>query len=171
MPFMAYSPSHIANFMLDKAAEEGRPISQMKLLKLIFMGYGWALAVLNQRLFEEPIYAWAHGPVVRSIYDEFKHYGKQPIEGRSIEFDLEKEEIVIPRVPTDDTNAQIVLGKVWDVYKDFSAWSLRNLTHEPGSPWDAVYRPDGRDIEIPDNLIAAHFKAKIGQYIANAGQR
>lgn len=168
---MAYSPSHIANFMLDKAAEEGRPISPMKLLKLVYMGYGWSLAILNKKLFDEPIYAWAHGPVVRSVYDEFKHYGKQPIEGRSVDFDLEKEDIVIPRVPIDEADVQVVLGKVWDVYKNFGAWDLRNLTHEPGSPWAQVYRSDGRDIEIPDPLIDAYFKTKIGQYIANAKQR
>lgn len=165
---MTYTPSHIANFMLDKGEAEGRPISPMKLLKLVYMGYGWALAVLETKLFEEAICAWAHGPVVRSLYDEFKHFGRNPIDGRSYDFDLEKMELTQPRVPADDTPTNVVLGKVWGVYRHFSAWDLRNMTHEPDSPWSKVYKPGVRHIEIPDNLIKDYFKTKIRQYLEHA---
>ena len=165
---MTYSASQVANFMLDKADKDGIRVSPMKLLKLVYIGYGWSLAVLDRKLFDEPILAWAHGPVIRSIYDEFKHYGKAPIQGRAIEFDLETGDVVEPQVAQSDKDAQVVLGKVWDVYKRFDAWSLRNKTHEPGTPWSTVYREGERDTVIPDNLIKEHFKTKIRQYIDDA---
>lgn len=156
--------------MLDKAVKDGISISPMKLLKLVYIGYGWSLATLDRKLFDEPILAWAHGPVIRSVYDEFKHYGKSPIDCHAVDFDLETGSFVEPRISKDDVDAHIVLGKVWDVYKHFDAWSLRNKTHEAGTPWSQVYREGVRDIEIPDDLIKNHFKTKIRQYIDNAGR-
>jgi uncharacterized phage-associated protein len=165
---MPSSASQVANFMLDKADKDGIRVSPMKLLKLVYIGYGWSLAVLNRKLFDEPILAWAHGPVIRSVYDEFKHYGKTPIMEHAIEFDLETGESYEPRFSAGDHDVQVVLGKVWDVYKHFTAWSLRNKTHEKGTPWSTVYREGERDIEIPDDLIKQHFKTKIRQYIDDA---
>lgn len=154
--------------MLDRASDEGRPLSPMKLLKLVYIAYGWSLAILDKKLFEEPIYAWDHGPVVRSLYHEFKHFGRHPIQEPSIDLDLDHERFVVPRIPEDDERANVVLNKVWDVYKNFSAWDLRNKTHEPDSPWTRVYKEDQRDTVIPDDLIASHFRQKISQYLDNA---
>ena len=94
-----YTPSHIANFMLSRAENEGRDMSPMKLLKLVYIGYGWALAVLDKKLFDEPFYAWDHGPVVRSLYDEFKHFRASPITSYSIDFDLDNLESCKPEIP------------------------------------------------------------------------
>jgi len=165
---MTYTPGHVANFMLDRAEREDRGLSSMKLLKLVYIGYGWNLAVLDRSLFDESIHAWAHGPVVRSLYHEFKHYGRQSIRERSIDFDLDQGEVIIPTIPADDEQASIVLSKVWDVYKHFSAWALREKTHEPGTPWSQVYKKGQNDIRIPDKLIATHFQQKIRQYIDDA---
>jgi uncharacterized phage-associated protein len=166
--YMAYTASHIANYMLDKGEQEARAISPMKLLKLVYFGYGWSLAVLSRKVFDEPIYAWNHGPVVRSLYDEFKHFGKGPIECRSVEFDLENLKFTEPRIPSTDTEANVVLGKVWSAYKNFGAWDLRNMTHESDSPWTQVYQEGVRNKVIPDNLIKDYFVTKIGQYLEDA---
>ena len=163
-----YTPSHIANFMLDCAEEDDRGMSPMKLLKLVYIGYGWSLAVLDEKLFEEPIVAWAHGPVVKSLYHEFKHYGRATIGGRSVEFNLDEMDFITPRIQGDDKHVNVVLKKVWDVYKKFSATDLRNKTHEVGTPWREVYAPGDFDTEIPDDLIKKHFTTKIRQYLANA---
>jgi len=160
-----YSASHVANFMLDRAAKEGRPITQMKLLKLVYIAYGWYFALIGRRLFSEPIYAWQHGPVVRSLYDEFKHYGNMPIDGRSIEYDLDKMKISTPRIPSEDKDAQLILDKVWNIYKGYSAWQLREKTHEKDTPWAAVYDEDCRNTQIPDELIGPHFNEKIDAYL------
>ena len=165
-----YTPGHVANHVLDRAFAERHPVTQMKLQKLVYIGYGWTLALLDQKLFDEPIYAWKHGPVIKSLYDEFKHYGATPIDQYSMNFDLDSSEIHFPRIPDSDQDVDRVLNMVWGVYKNFKAVTLRNKTHEQGSPWCATYRPDRRNLAISDELIKSHFKSKITEYLENARQ-
>lgn len=156
--------------MLDRAAADNVPLSPMKLLKLVYIAYGWTLAVLDDHLFDEPVYAWAHGPVIRSVYDEFKHYGSREIDCRSVDFDLDSNgvKLIEPRIPETDIDVTVVLGKVWEIYKRFSAWDLRNKTHEAGTPWAQVYNPNKRNIVIPPESISQHFKTRIRQYLNDA---
>lgn len=157
-----YTPSHIANFFLDKAEEENIPITQMKLQKLVYIGYGWVLAVLNQKLFDEPIEAWTHGPVIPSLYHEFKHYRADHISHKSGIFNIETLEYIEPRIPSDESDIMSVLDKVWFVYKQLSAIALRNKTHEPKTPWECAYNGDG---VINDDDIKSHFHRKIREYL------
>ena len=163
-----YEPNHIANFMLDRADEEERPISPMKLLKLVYIAYGWYLALFGEKLFEEPIYAWKHGPVIESLYHEFKHFRAAPITQPSVDFDLDTFDINVPRIDKENEPVNLILERVWDAYKQFSATALRNKTHERGSPWHAVYEEGKPNIQIPDELIRNHFIKKIRQYLENA---
>ena len=165
---MTYTPRHIANYMLERAEQEGRPISNMKLQKLVYIAYGWALAVLDRKLFEEPIQAWQHGPVVPSLYHEFKHFRQRDIAGRAMEYDFDTADVTIPNVDETDERLQTVLDRVWDTYKPYSAVSLRNMTHRPGTPWSETYEQGRQDITIPDSLIKPHFESKIRQYLDDA---
>src|SRR3546814_8804558 len=90
------------------------------------------------------------------------------IRGRAVTLDLESQTVCVPTIPEEDEETNIVLDKVWDIYKDFGAWALRDKTHEPGTPWTVVYEEEGRGAAIPDHLIAQHFQEKIQQYVENA---
>jgi uncharacterized phage-associated protein len=57
----------------------------------------------------------------------------------SVCFDLEKGDLTVPQIPQDDEEVRIVLGVVWKSYKRYTAWALRNKTHEPNTPWSEVY--------------------------------
>ncbi len=168
---MTYTPQHIANYFLDRAAEEGKRLSPLKLVKLVYIAYGWYLALKDQKLFNEPIEAWQHGPVIPSVYHEFKHYGSSPIVGNSVTVDYEdlegklNLEISTPRVPDTDAEANIVLDNVWKSYKDYTAWQLREMTHEDGTPWKRVYVDGVRGIKMQDDHIREHYVDRIGQYI------
>ena len=166
-----YKPSHIANFMLDHAFSEGRPISPMKLIKLVYIAYGWGLAALNTKFFDEPIYAWQHGPVVESLYHEFKTFGASAITNYSVILDLGSNGIVEPRINGRDKEAKFVLGIVWDVYKRYAATDLSDKTHEHGTPWHKVYEPGVQNIRIPDNIIKEHYISKIEEYLNHADGR
>ena len=160
-----YTATQVANFFIEKAVEEGKQMSHIKLQKLVYIGYGWALALLGKELFREPIMAWKHGPVIDSVYHSFKHYGRRMIDKPAQEFDLDEFDIVTRKIPDTDTDVSAVLTKVWDVYKNFSAWSLVEKTHEEGTPWKASYTGE-RHIKIPVETISSHFKFKIDQYLA-----
>lgn len=166
---MPYTPQHIANFFLERAADEGRELDQLKLMKLVYIAYGWVLALTGQKLFDEDIQAWQHGPVIRSLYDEFKHFGRRPITDRAAEFDYETFEMSQPEVPVSDNETRLILDKVWAAYRRFSGWQLREKTHEHGTPWSMVYRSGARDQVIEDELIRPHFLTIIRKILDAAG--
>ena len=162
---MAYTPQHIANYFLERAEAERRPLTQLKLIKLVYIAYGWYLALTGNRLFEEPIQAWKHGPVIRSLYDEFKHFGSAPIDCKAMDFDLDTLEFHAPHVPDDDKETRLILDRVWASYKDFSASALRNKTHEVDSPWDRAYVDGVRNLTLSDPDIREHYTHRIRRYL------
>lgn len=163
---MTYTPQHIANFFLDRGEEEARALTQMKLHKLVYIAYGWHIALTGEKLFNDRIEAWEHGPVVKGIRDEFKNFGREPISVKSIDFDWETLEEFEPRVPSSDLDCHAILDRVWESYKLFSAATLRNKTHESGSPWHNAYRAGaGYGEEIDDGQIAEHYRERITRYI------
>lgn len=160
-----YTAQHVANFFLSKAENENAPISPLKLLKLVYIAYGWVLALKDLRLFEDEIQAWQHGPVIPSLYHEFKHFRSGPITEKAGLFDLDSFSYEVPEIPTDDKDILVILEHVWGVYKRFSGWSLRNKTHAPHTPWDTVYEDGCRDRPIPDNLVKDHYVHRISEYL------
>lgn len=162
---MSYSPQHIANYFLEKAEQEKLDLTQLKLLKLVYIAYGWNLALTGEKLYNEQIEAWKHGPVIPSLYHEFKDYRAQPIDRRSISLDLDTWEASTPEVPRDDAKTRLILDRVWESYKRFSGWSLREKTHEPDSPWSRVYVDGVRGIRLRDSDIQEHFTHKIREYL------
>lgn len=161
---LAYTPQHIANYFIDRATAEGCALGPLKLIKLVYIAYGWVLALTSQKLFLEPIQAWKHGPVVPSIYHEFKHYRSNPIAEPAGVFDMETGSYEIPKIPKSDATINLILEKVWAAYSRYSGWALRNKTHEAGTPWSETY--DGTmDKVIPDELIVPHFHTKIREIV------
>ena len=77
-----YTPSHVANFFLDCAKEERKDLTMLELQKIVYFAYGWTLAVLERELFDtktHPIRRYRYGPVLESLYQEFKFLGNAPI--------------------------------------------------------------------------------------------
>ena len=114
----------VANYFLAQTDEEaGDLISNLKLQKLVYYAQGFHVAMFNMKpLFNEPLEAWTHGPVVVSLYHAYKSFGSGPIP-RPKDFD--------PDVLTSEIRE--LLDEVYKVYGQYSAWKLRNLTHE--EPW------------------------------------
>lgn len=57
----------VAAYILEQLGS----MTTMKLQKLCYYSQGWSLAWDGEPLFDEPIQAWANGPVV---YDLFRHH-------------------------------------------------------------------------------------------------
>ena len=119
-----YRAIDIANYLLSLAdADAGDLISHLKLQKLCYYAQGFHLALFDKPLFEEKIEAWQHGPVVPILYHEFKEFGNSAI-----------------AAPTDmdfeiyDTDTAELLEEIWEVFGQFSAGKLRNMTHDE-PPW------------------------------------
>lgn len=114
----------IAIYFLTRSDDDaGDNISNMKLQKLMYYAQGFHLAMHNAPLFREPIEAWTHGPVVARLYHKYKQYeaGAIPVP-ETVDFD---------KYPP---HVKELLDEVYNVYGQFSAWKLRNMTHED-PPW------------------------------------
>lgn len=135
----------VAKYFLSLADEDaGDLISNLKLQKLVYYAQGFHLAIYDEPLFKEPIEAWTHGPVVPDLYHAYKEYGSGLI---PIPNDLDDS------IYSDE--AKELLDDVYAVYGQFSAWKLRNMTHEE-APWQD-YQPKGT---IPRKALKAYFKTQ-----------
>lgn len=137
----------IANFFLHlDALHDGEGISNLKLQKLAYYAQGYYCAIHDTPLFNEHIEAWTHGPVVPQLYQEFKRYGADRITPPQ-EFD--------PACLTEKERE--MAEEVFQVFGQFSAWKLRDMTHEE-SPWQNHENSAGT---IPIDEMKAYFKTRI----------
>lgn len=128
---MAYSARAVANSLIELARQKNiLDVSPMKLQKLIFYAQSWYLRLYNTELFNDPIERWQYGPVVRSVYDEFKSYGALPI--ASLASDAQG---FIPTIKPNESTTKDFLNKILDVYGQKTAEQLSNMTHQPGTSW------------------------------------
>lgn len=161
----------VANYFLDLADRDGVPVSPMKLQKLLYYAHGWHLAITDKPLLDEQVEAWQFGPVVASIYHEFKEFGPNPIKGTRYHSILPKGQgfgfkISTPKIDECEGDVAFVkdlIEKVWNVYKGYSAVQLSKMTHQPGSPWDLAWKAMGpvkrKSKDIDDEDIKKHFKS------------
>lgn len=162
---MPYPATAIANEFLTIAKAERKDLSPMKLQKLVFFAHGWCLALTGKPLISDRVEAWQYGPVIPSLYHEFKYSGNGAITvpATTIGFDRGKmcfETISLDDYPDDEErrDAKQIIARVFDVYKDYSAVQLSNATHMQGTPWQQVYREGVRNLTIPDETIKSYFQ-------------
>lgn len=139
----------IVNYFIELAytkADEDTlvDLSHLKLQKLLYYAQGWYLAENEEPLFSNPLLAWQHGPVVKEAYYQFTDYGKD----------------VIPLSATMATNEVLTenqkrfLDSIYETYGQFSAWRLREMTHDE-EPWKETPQSD----EIPHSKLKQFFKS------------
>ncbi|MCL4575442.1 hypothetical protein YWH7054_02855 [Fusobacterium nucleatum YWH7054] len=124
--------------------EDTDDITNMKLQKLLFYAQSAFLAVKGVPLFNNDILAWEHGPVIPEIYDKFKINGNKGI--------TEYNENDLKGIIDDDRD---LLIDVYNLFAEYSAWGLRNLTHSE-NPWKSTKR---NNVITPDKM-ANTFKEK-----------
>lgn len=156
----------VANFFIIKSIQTGIEVTPMKLVKLVYISHGWYLGYTGEPLIGESIQAWKYGPVVPSIYNEFKRY-------KDCQIDSPAHEIIVgpdgdpffyfPTVQGDDEVK--LLENVWQAHKSFTGIELSALTHQKNTPWDITWnKRNGKNKWaeiIPNDIIEEHYKAKI----------
>jgi len=137
---------HVANYLLGLSDPDvGDIMSHLKLQKLVYYCQGFHLALYDKAFFADRIYAWEHGPVIKSLWHEYKDYGPEAIPKPNITYKS-----------FFDKKQQELMGEVYEVFGQFSAWKLRNLSHsEP--PW----KETAKDSVITHNKMKMYFKTLI----------
>lgn len=135
---MAYSAMALANAFIQRA-EEGRVrgLTPMKLQKLMFFTQSWHLKLYNGILIDDIFCRWPQGPVIPSLYHEFRRFGGFAITeyARYVRSGDEGYEVLLPVVRPADTRAWALIDEVIRVYGEFSGPQLSNLIHMPGTAW------------------------------------
>ncbi len=148
------SASQVAEYFLFKAQESKKPVTNKKLQKLLYYAQAWSLATRNERLFEDKIEAWVHGPAIKSIYLSFKEYGATPITKQAETLQVQA---ISPEI-------QGFLDQIWTIYGKFDGGYLEQLTHSE-SPWidarQGLEANQSSEIEITPEAMQTYYSARL----------
>ncbi len=125
---MPKSALFLSGEILKRANEQNIGISNMSLQKLLFIANGVHLAKTGEPLMIDPVEVWPYGPVMHSVYHEFKAYGNA---------DIRKTPLIYSLTPNKEFNndENQAIDFALEVAKKLNAIQLSNWTHLPGSPW------------------------------------
>lgn len=147
-----YIISEIKKQMTSDYLEEF-DVTPLKLQKLLYYVQGYSLALTGKPAFSDQIEAWRYGPVVESVYQEYKKYNKSIIPYEEIQ----DEEIY------DETLRQVVRLVLLDKQRS-SGEVLARATHKE-APWRNAYQSSFGGFytneEIPENAIKDYFTCEI----------
>ena len=136
----------VANyFILLGTSETEDYMTNLRLQKLMYFADGWNMILRGKPMFEERPVAIDYGPIIPSVYREYKAYGKNPIRETDPSFSIEM-------IPEDDLE---VLSAVAAKYLQYSTGGLVDLTHKPGGAW----RKTPYTCTMKDEDIYAEFSA------------
>lgn len=128
----------------QKLSGDVEGISNLKLQKLLYYAQGCYLGLYGIKLFEDDIVAWQHGPVVVDVYYEFKKF-----HNNSIAFsDLTEIKV--------DEKAQKVLEWVYEEFGKYTAWALRDKTHEE-TPWKSTPMNEVISADVIRDYFVKHY--------------
>ena len=165
-----YTAAAAANAIIDECESRGLSVGPMKLQKLLYFVHGYYLSLTDKPWINEFFEAWPYGPVVPSIYHEFKDLGggNIPKGRRATSYEVLGEDItfVTPEPATygDNIGAK-VLDYVLSTYGDKSGGYLSNITHKIGSPWQTTSEkyPGMRNKDISNDEIKKYFDTLVSK--------
>ncbi len=123
----------LANTIIQFATQENIELSPMKLQKIIYFIYKDYIKKYDVPLFSDRFEAWRYGPVVRSVYDEFKHFGSSTIK------DFAKDTEGVVYVLKMDSSTSFIRD-IWDKYKYQNGIELSARTHQKDTAWDKAVK-------------------------------
>ena len=138
-----YTVMDIAEYLVTHYTSLQKPISNLKLQKLLY--FVWVDYYKNTRnyLYTEELQAWPLGPVSPVVYHRFSAYGGMPI---------------IKRYNVDiDSSTLTLIDGALKKYGGLSAGLLVGRTHKPNTPWSLIFNKGcGNRDAIPFNFIIEH---------------
>lgn len=145
------NPNAICNYFIEKSFNEGIGISPLKLIKLVYISHGWYLALTDKPLISECIIAWAYGPMISSIYNNFKYSGNAIITSL-IYNKLNNGNIYYYQL--NDSSIIPFLNKIWLEYKKFDDITISSLCNRDGTPFSLTRKNN----IIPNDFIKYYYK-------------
>jgi len=113
------SVNDVAKCILDELGD----ITHMKLQKLVYYSQAWSLVWDEKPLFNEPIQAWANGPVAPFLYSKLRGH-----------FQVSASEFSAGNTDAVDFSEKETIESVMRTYGNKSSQWLSDLTHME-RPW------------------------------------
>jgi len=135
----------VAEYFLWLTRDQDEQLSNLKLLKLLYYAQGYHLANYGVPLFDAPIKAWQHGPIVQDIYQEYKQYGSGSIPPVTYIGKSRYRE-----------NERKTIESVFDTFGHFSGTQLRNMTHD-----EPLWKNTKKDEVIKPAQIREYFLTRV----------
>jgi uncharacterized phage-associated protein len=138
-------------------------LTNMQLQKLVYIAHGWNLAINEAPLVDEAPEAWDNGPVFRTLWNALRNKGGAPIGGpltpkSSGWYAINGMPETKAYASTLSSQEHAVIDHVWRKYSKFGAYSLSNMTNQPGTPWFKAYYTHGRNSLLDENDIKQHYR-------------
>lgn len=143
---MRASAQSLCNNILMRARQENIDVTPMKLQKLLY--YVCTKYVQETGVFPilEYFSVWKYGPVIPSVYAEFKPFGPRPIDS----FALNAKGAA--RIVDEDANPILkkCIDYVWHKFKYYDGVALARRTHLEGSGWYSAYQKNELIISVEE---------------------
>lgn len=152
---MSYDVRAVANFILDVAEQEHRPVSNLHINKIVYFLHADFLATFSRPLVSAKIEAWTHGPVFRELYREFKKYGSEAIASRATFLDPSSGERRVAQLQFKPEEEEFLVDLV-KKYVAMKPSALVAQSHVEGGPWDQTWNHEAKSnasMRISDELI------------------
>lgn len=144
-----YSALTVAEYIIAHENEKNRPISNLRLQKLLYFVQALFLVSEDRPCFTDEIEAWDFGPVVPVVYHEYKIYGSTQIPYRKNRRGA---------LNTIKQNYKQLIDMLLDYFSNTSTRDLVSITHRQ-RPWREAYsRPF--DNRISNTAIKSFFERK-----------
>lgn len=130
-----YDVQLIARYVINRCTQNERPISNLKLQKILYFIQAEFLVSMNKACFKDDIEAWNHGPVVPDVYFEYNIFGSTniPDQGNDGFKSISKQ-------------AKDHLDAIIDVAAKYSASGLEKITRHQ-YPWKSAYMRNNKVIK------------------------
>ena len=132
-------------------------MTQKKLQKLCYYAQGWYAGLTGEKLYQNELQAWIHGPVSPELYDAYKAYGYNEI----------------PKINDAVTNVELkgLVEQIYRIYGKLDGDELETLTHKE-TPWKNARKdldswvPSNERIQFSD--MQEYFSNKFKEKQVNA---
>lgn len=138
-----YDADEVAKLAIDVCMDEGNPVTNLKLQKILyFLWIDWYRGT-GEYLFDDRMEAWYYGPVVPDVYHRYRTFIEDPIDASA------EHSISGGDVPT--------LSRSIHEYNSKTVGRLIAESCIEGSPWDRVggraslYAEIGKDLMIDES--------------------
>lgn len=136
----------LSNNILLRAKQEHIKVTPMKLQKLLYYVCVKYVKETGETPISELFEVWQYGPVVPSVYHEFKSFRSSGITK------LARDATGSARIVDEDSSPILTdcINFVWSRLKKFTGIELGQRTHQKGSGWYEAYQRDDEFITLED---------------------